>query len=185
MNTTTNETETEKEYFCYNINNGRWPMQEESYPLLRKRMEDIFEYEFENMDDPDWNGGKLDCIPTGSVINKYGKKQQRKMLELLKAYVLEDKETSNQADLILEELLYHIVTSDLESAYEKYNDGFEDDFNEWKAIFNAGVETEELEETYGELTDGQIYYGLQECLWWDRDWEIFEVKKKDYSKVLS
>lgn len=159
-------------------------MQKESYPLLRKKMEDIFQYEFENMDNPDWNGGKLDAIPTGSIINKYGKKQQRKMMELLKAYVLEDKETSNVEDLILEEMLYHIVTSDLEFSYDMYLDGFTDYFNEWKAIFNAGEETEEteeLDETYGEATDEEVYQGLMECLWWDLDWQIFKVKKQDYS----
>jgi len=144
-------------------------------------MEEIFEYEFENMDDPDWNGGRLDCIPTGSIINKYGKKQQRKMMELLRAYVLDDKETSNVEDLILEEMLYHIVTNHLDFAYDNYLDGFEDDFNEWKAIFNAGEEKEELEEAYGEATDEEIYDGLCECLWWDLDWQIFKVKKQDYS----
>jgi hypothetical protein len=182
MNTTTTETETKKQYFCYNINNGRWPMQKESYPLLRKKMIEIFEYEFENMDLL-LNGGKLDCIPTGSIINKYGKNQQRKMLELLKAYVLEDKETSNQEDLILEEMLYHIVTKDIDLAYDQYLDGFEDSFNEWKAIFDAGEEKEEYE-AYGEVTDEDIYQGLYECLWWDLDWEIFQVKKRDYSKVV-
>jgi len=183
MNTTTTETETEKQYFCYNINNGCWPMQRESYPLLRKRMEEIFEHQFEKMNDPTWNEGKLDCIPTGSIINKYGKKQQRKMMELLKAYVLDDKETSNVEDLILEELLYHIVTTDLEISYDMYLDGFEEDFNEWKDIFNSGEEKEELE-AYGDMTDEEVYDGLNECLWWDLDWQIFQVEKRDYSKVV-
>ena len=164
-------------------------MQPESYPLLRKKLENIFEDEFARMEDS-YENGKIDYIPRGSIINKYGKKQQRKMLELLRAYVLEDKETTNQEDLILEELLYHIVTNDLEISYEMCLDadeddvdGFKDSFNEWKAIFNAGEESEESSEELGELTDEDIFNGLNECLWWDVDWQLWEVEKRDYSKI--
>lgn len=173
---------TEKHFFTYNLSNNRWPMSVESYPLLRKRLEEIFEYQKEILTDIYNNTGKFYCIPTGSIINRYGKKQQRKMLELLREYVLGDKEVEEgeQEDLILEELLYHIVTNDIESAYDMHQDKFcSETFNAWKEIFNASDDSDVTGED--EFTDEDILEGLNECLWWDLDWQIFGVKKKDYS----
>jgi hypothetical protein len=177
MKTKTN-TKTKNE-FCYNMK--RWPVAEESKPLLKEVVLDAIDAARNDLE----NGMGIDgtYLSEDSVINDFTDKKKIILLNRLEDIINGKpfKGISSTTDLILEELLHSLVSSHVIITLDM-NDGEDDEDNYFENYANQIKKIYLLNTAEKDADKQTIIDWFTDELWWDLDWQIFQIDTKAYDK---
>jgi len=177
MKTKTN-TKTKNE-FCYNMK--RWPVAKESKPLLKEVVLDAIDAARNDLE----NGMGIDgtYLSEDSVINDFTDKKKIILLNRLEDIINGKpfKGISSTTDLILEELLHSLVSSHVIITLDM-NDGEDDEDNFFENYANQIKKIYLLNTGEKDADKQTIIDWFSDELWWDLDWEIFQIDTKAYDK---
>jgi hypothetical protein len=172
----TPEKPTEKEIeFCYHIKN-RWPHRnrhnKKNLARFEKFVFESIDHELDLLEDEDMDWSIF--THKGSAVSKLNRKEQISLLKRLKKALVENNHSYDEQDYILEEALNRVVTNYVDWIVDHKNDQYK---KEYIKLFNIAKTKDH---------DDMIYY-FKECIWWDYDFEMFELKSshiKNYKKIL-
>jgi hypothetical protein len=172
----TPEKPTEKEIeFCYHIKN-RWPHRnrhnKKNLARFEKFVFESIDHELDLLDDEDIDWSIF--THKGSAVSKLNRKEQISLLKRLKKALVENNHSYDEQDYILEEALNRVVTNYVDWIVDHKNDQYKKAYNK---LLNIAKTKDH---------DDMIDY-FKECIWWDYDFEMFELKSshiKNYKKIL-
>ena len=165
-----------KNEFCYSMK--RWPLSDESKPLFKEIVLDAIDFEqclLEGMNPREVNGI---WTYSKSALSKFTNKQMIALLDNLKQAV-EGKPffgVSASSDLLLEELLHCVLESHIDHMMDTCEEG-DEDLEKIRKAFALNTDRD-----ISEYSDEDIRDWYKEDIWWDKDWLMFEVDSKKYSK---
>lgn len=172
----TPEKPTEKEIeFCYHIKN-RWPHRnrhnKKNLARFEKFVFESIDHELDLLDDEDIDWSIF--THKGSAVSKLNRKEQISLLKRLKKALVENNHSYDDQDFILEEALNRVVTNYVDWIVDNKNDQYK---KEYTKLLNIAKTKDH---------DDMISY-FKESIWWDYDFEMFELKSshiKNYKKIL-
>lgn len=171
------KTNTNKNQFCYNMR--RWPVNKEAKPLLKEIVLDAIDAARNDLENEMGIDGTY--LSEDSIINDFSDKKKIALLNNLENAVKGKPffGISSSTDLILEELLYNVVSShviitfDMEKGLDKY---FKKYCDKIRKVYS-------LHHDDNKIPDNQtIIDWFSDELWWDMDWEIFQIDTKKYAR---
>jgi hypothetical protein len=176
---TTKTKNTHKNEFCYNMKN--WPVAKESKPLLKEVVLDAIDAARNDLE----NGMGIDgsYLSEDSVINDFTDKKKIILLNRLEDIINGKpfKGISSSTDLILEELLHNLVSSHVIITLDM-NDGEDDEDNYFADYANRIKKIYLLNANEKDADKQTIIDWFSEELWWDLDWQVFQIDTKAYDK---
>jgi len=156
--------------FCYHIKN-RWPhriTKKKNITKFENFVFDAIDREIELLEDEDMDWDIF--THKNSSLSKFNRKEQVMVLSRLKKALVENNNSFDEEDLILEEALNRVVVG----YFEYISDCKEDYKKEWNTIKQIAE-------------DDEPEYFFKEKIWHDYDFEMWELKPshiKNYKKIL-
>jgi len=172
---TKTKTDTNKNQFCYNMR--RWPVNKEAKPLLKEIVLDAIDAARACLEDGMGIDGSY--LSEDSIINDFSDEKKIVLLNNLENAVKGKPFSgiSSSTDLILEELLYNVVSSHVIITFDMEDDAY------FRKYCNKIRKIYLLHQDDNKVPDNQtIIDWFSDDLWWDMDWEIFQIDTKKYAQ---
>lgn len=174
MKTKTNTNKTKND-FCYNMR--RWPVNKEAKPLLKEIALDAIDAARCPLEDGVGIDGSY--LSEDSVLNKFSDKHLIVLLNRLED-AIKGKPfigSSTSSDMILEELLFEVLTSHVIITFDMQDDKYFEKYCDKKIRKIYSLHNDNIVDD-----DKTIIEWFKDDLWWDLDWQIFQVDTREYKK---